>query len=159
MTVFKVSTRRVDPYKNFRFLVFWGASRTPVAGFSKIAPLKRSASVVQRRKIATRSSSPRRTPLESITLERGVTHNRGFSKWARTVPAEAGTSPRRLWRDVWIELRGGSGRPAQRYKVLRCRVSEFRKPPDPDAGVKGVAIARIRLEHEGWERDLSGRSE
>jgi phage tail-like protein len=158
MTVFKVSTRRLDPYKNFRFLVLWKGSRTPVAGFSRVGPIKRRASVAQRRKIATTNSPPGRTSFESITLEHGVTHDREFLKWASKVPPSAGTSPG-LRRDLWIERRSGSGRAGQRYKVLRCCVSEFRKPPDPDADVKGVAIARIRLEHGGWERDLSGRAE
>jgi phage tail-like protein len=41
----------------------------------------------------------------------------------------------------------------QSYKVYRCWVSEYQSLPDLDSNANAVAIARIKLENEGWERD------
>jgi phage tail-like protein len=41
-----------------------------------------------------------------------------------------------------------------RYKVYRCWVSEFQALPDLDANANAVAIQHIKLENEGWERDI-----
>jgi phage tail-like protein len=158
MANFKVSARRLDPYKNFKFRVLRGASRTPIAGFSKVGPLKRSVALAQRREAIAKKPSQRRTSFESITLERGVTHDRGFLKWASAM-RDAGSSPRHRRRDVRVELRSKAGRPAQRYRLLRCRVSEFRQRPAPDAERRGVAIDRIRLEYAGCEGEFTPRVE
>ena len=40
------------------------------------------------------------------------------------------------------------------YKVFRAWVSEFQALPDLDANANAVAIQHIKLENEGWERDL-----
>jgi phage tail-like protein len=40
------------------------------------------------------------------------------------------------------------------YKIYRCWVSEFQALPDLDASGSSVAIQSIKLENEGWERDL-----
>jgi len=39
--------------------------------------------------------------------------------------------------------------------VYRCWVSEFLALPDLDADANAVALQRIKLENEGWERDTS----
>ncbi len=41
------------------------------------------------------------------------------------------------------------------YKIYRCWVSEFEMLPDLDANANAIAIERIKLENEGWERDQS----
>jgi len=41
------------------------------------------------------------------------------------------------------------------YKVYRCWVSEYQALPDLDANANVIAIEHIKLENEGWERDLS----
>jgi phage tail-like protein len=38
--------------------------------------------------------------------------------------------------------------------VFRCWVSEYKPLPDLDANANAVAIQSIKLENEGWERDL-----
>ena len=48
-----------------------------------------------------------------------------------------------------------AGQPVQQYIVHRCWVSEFQSLPDLDAGGNAIAVEHIKLEHEGWERDLS----
>ena len=40
------------------------------------------------------------------------------------------------------------------YNVYRCWVSEFQALPELDANANAVAIQTIKLENEGWERDL-----
>lgn len=41
------------------------------------------------------------------------------------------------------------------YKIYRCWPSEFVAMPELDANSSAVAIQRLRLENEGWERDTS----
>ena len=49
---------------------------------------------------------------------------------------------------------GEAGQLAIAYKVYRCWVSEYQALPDLDANANAVAIQHIKLENEGWERDL-----
>lgn len=86
MAEFTVNAHRFDPYKNFKFLVLWDG-RT-VAGISKISPLKRTTEVVKHRHGGDPSSprkSPGRSEFDGITLERGVTHDPEFDRWANKV--------------------------------------------------------------------------
>src|SRR5215213_3949136 len=41
------------------------------------------------------------------------------------------------------------------YNVYRCWVSEYQCMPDLDANANAVAIQHLKLENEGWERDLA----
>jgi phage tail-like protein len=43
------------------------------------------------------------------------------------------------------------------YRVYRCWVSEYQAVPDLDANANAVAIQHIKLEHEGFERDVEVR--
>ena len=86
MAQFSVNASRFDPYKNFKFRVKWDGRY--VAGISKCSALKRSTEVVEHREGGDPSSSrksPGRTKFEGITLERGVTHDTEFEKWANKV--------------------------------------------------------------------------
>ncbi len=47
MAIFTVNTGREDPYKNYRFLVYFVPSTTPVAAVSKISALRRSTEVIE----------------------------------------------------------------------------------------------------------------
>jgi phage tail-like protein len=161
MAKFTVNAQRFDPYKNFKFQVFWENSKTPVAGISKVSALKRSTEVVEHREGGDPSSSrksPGRSKYEPITLERGVTHDPDFEKWANKVwnygsGLGAEVSLKDFRRNILIEMYNEAGQLAQRYKVYRCWVSEFQALPDLDANANAVAIQTIKLENEGWERD------
>jgi phage tail-like protein len=161
MAQFSVNAERFDPYKNFKFRVFWENSTTPVAGISKVSALKRTTEVVEHREGGDPSSSrksPGRTKYEAITLERGVTHDLEFEQWAAKVwnyGEGLGTevSLKDFRRNILIELYNESGQLAIRYKVYRCWVSEYQALPDLDANANAVAIQMIKLENEGWERD------
>ncbi len=101
---------------------------------------------------------PGRTEYEAITLERGVTHDTEFEKWANKVwnygsGLGAETSLKDFRKDVILELYNEAGQLAIAYKIYRCWVSEFQALPDLDANANAVAIARLKLENEGWERD------
>ena len=159
MAQFSVNATRFDPYKNFKFRVKWDG-RT-VAGISKVGALKRSTEPVEHREGGDPSStrkSPGRTKFEAITLERGVTHDREFEKWAAKVwnfgsGLGAETSLKDFRKDIIIELYNEAGQLALAYKVFRCWVSEYQALPDLDANANAVAIQHLKLENEGWERD------
>ena len=160
MTQFSVNPRRFDPYKNFKFRVKWDGRY--VAGISKVGALKRSTEVVEHREggdPSTGRKSPGRSKFEPITLERGVTHDLDFEQWANKVwnfGAGLGVevSLADFRKDIIIELYNEAGQLAKAWKVFRCWVSEFQSLPDLDANANAVAIETIKLENEGWERDI-----
>ena len=84
---FTVNVNRFDPYKNFRFLVYLGESVVPVAGVSKVTGMKRSSDVIEYKEggNAITLKGIGRTKYEPITLERGVTHDDEFERWANAV--------------------------------------------------------------------------
>jgi len=158
---FTVNINRFDPYKTFRFLVYFGTSTTPVAGVSKVGGLKRSSDPIEYKE----GGNPvilkglGRTKYDAITLERGVTHDKDFEEWANAAQVldkgAPSTSLDKLRRQVRIELLNEAGQPVHRYLVHRCWVSEYQALPDLDAGSNAVALEHIKLENEGWEHDLS----
>lgn len=160
MAQFSVNAQRFDPYKNFKFRVKWDGKY--VAGVSKVGSLKRTTEVVKHRDGGDPSSSrksPGRTEYEAITLERGVTHDKEFEQWANKVwnfgsGLGAEVSLRDFRKDIIIEVYNEAGQLAIAYKVYRCWVSEFQSLPDLDANANAVAIQHIKLENEGWERDV-----
>jgi phage tail-like protein len=161
MAEFTVNTSRFDPYKNFKFRVKWDGKY--VAGVSKVGMLKRTTQVVTHREGGDPSSSrksPGRTEYDAITLERGVTHDPEFELWAGKVWSlhnGLGTevSLASFRKDILIEFYNEAGQLAITYKVYRCWVSEYQALPDLDANANAVAIQHIKLENEGWERDLA----
>jgi len=152
--------QRFDPYKNFKFRVKWDGRY--VAGISKVGGLKRTTEVVKHREggdPSTGRKSPGRNKFEAITLERGVTHDTEFEKWANKVwnfgsGLGAEVSLKDFRKDLIVEVYNEAGQLALAYKVFRAWVSEFQSLPDLDANANAVAIQTIKLENEGWERDL-----
>jgi phage tail-like protein len=159
MAQFSVNTDRRDPYKNFKFRVKWDGRY--VAGVSQIGPLKRTTEVIEHREGGDPSTvrySPGQTKYEPITLERGITHDLEFEKWANKVwnwGAGLGSevSLKDFRKDIIIEFYNEAGQLAIAYKVYRCWVSEFQALPVLDANSNSVAIQTITLQTEGWERD------
>lgn len=159
MPQFPVNTHRFDPYKNFKFRVKWDGR--VIAGVSKISALKKNTEVTAQREGSAPSmdrKSPGQTRYEPIVLERGITHDTEFEKWAnKTGHCGAGTgaemSLKDFRKDIIIELLNEAGQTVIAYRVYRCWVSEYQALPDLDAGANAVAIESIKLENEGWERD------
>ena len=161
MAQFSVNADRFDPYKNFKFRVKWDGRY--VAGVSKVGALKRTTEVVKHRDGGDPSSSrksPGRTEYDAITLERGVTHDLDFEQWANKVwnfgsGLGAEVSLKDFRKDIIIEVYNEAGQLALAYHVFRCWVSEWQTTADLDGNANAVLIQHIKLENEGWERDLS----
>jgi phage tail-like protein len=161
MVQFPVNPQRHDPLKPHKFQIWWDGK--PVAGVSKCSGLKRTTDSVEHREggdPSTSRKSPGRTKFEAITLERGVTYDPEFEKWANKVwdfgaGLGAEVSLKDFRKDIMIKLYNEAGQLALAYKVFRCWVSEYQALPDLDAnGSAAVAIQHIKLENEGWERDV-----
>jgi phage tail-like protein len=160
MAQFTVNARRFDPYKNFKFRVKWDGRY--VAGISKVGALKRTTEVVEHREGGDPSmsrKSPGRSSYEAIMLERGVTHDIDFEQWANKVwnfgagpGAESSLADFR--KDCIIDMFNEAGQKVLSYKVFRAWVSEYQALPELDANANAVAIQTLKLENEGWERDL-----
>jgi len=161
MAEFTANPTRRDPYKNFKFRVKWDGQY--VAGISKVTGLKRTTEVVKHRSggdPSTSRKSPGRTEYDAITLERGVTEDVAFEQWAGKVwqfGAQLGAevSLKDFRKNITIELYNEAGQKVQAYNIFRCWVSEYQAWPDFDANANAVAIQHIKLENEGWERDLA----
>lgn len=161
MAQFTVNATRFDPYKNFKFRVKWDGRY--VAGVSKVSSLKRSTEMVEHREggdPSTTRKSPGKTKYEAVTLERGVTHDLEFERWANKVwnfGAGLGqeVSLKDFRKDISIEVYNEAGQKVLAYNLFRCWVSEYQALPDLDASANAIAIQTIKLENEGWERDLS----
>jgi phage tail-like protein len=161
MPLFPANINRFDPYKAYRFLVYFGSSTTPVAAVSKIGMLKRSSDVIEYKEggYAIIRKGLGRTKYDPITLERGVTQDPTFQAWAdyaqKLQSGAPQTSLKNLRQNIIITLLNEAAQAVIRYKVYRCWVSEYQALPDLDAGGNAVAIEHIKLENEGWERDAS----
>jgi phage tail-like protein len=159
MAEFSANPTRFDPYKGFKFRVKWDGRY--VAGVSKVSALKRSIEVVEFRQggdPSTSRKSPGRAKFEAVSLERGVTHDTEFEKWANKVwnfgslpGSEVSLADFR--KDIIIEVYNEAGQKVIAYNVFRCWVSDYQALPDLDANANAVAIQTLKLENEGWERD------
>lgn len=161
MAQFTVNAQRFDPYKNFKFRLKWDGRY--VAGISKVSMLKRTTEVVAHRVGGDPSSdrkSPGRTQYEAVTLERGVTHDLEFERWANKVWSQGAglkseVSLKDFRKDITLEVYNEAGQLVIAYNIFRCWVSEYQSLPELDANANAVAIEMIKLENEGWRRDES----
>ena len=156
MPQFNVNPTRFDPYKNFKFRVRWDGRF--VAGVSKVSMLRRMTEVIRHREggdPSTVRKSPGRTEYDAITLERGITHDAEFERWANKVWSfgaglGAEVSLKDFRKDIVIEVYNEAGQLAIAYKVFRCWVSEYQALPELDANANAIAIETLKLENEGW---------
>lgn len=159
MAEFVVNAGRLDPYKNFKFRVKWDGRY--VAGVSKVSALKRTIEVVKHRSggdPSTSHKSPGKIEFEAITLERGVTHDIEFEAWAnKAMSVQNGLIPslRDFRKDLIIELYNEANQKVIAYQVFRAWPSDFQAMADLDANGNAVLIQTLKLENEGWLRDLS----
>jgi phage tail-like protein len=161
MAEFVANPQRFDPYKNFKFRLKWDGRY--VAGISKVSALKRTTEVIKHREggdPSTNRKSPGRSDFEPITLERGVTHDPEFEAWAAKVWQVGATlgsevSLADFRKDVILDFYNEAGQLAISYKIYRAWVSEYQALPDLDANANAVAIQHIKLENEGWDRDVA----
>jgi phage tail-like protein len=159
MAPFSVNVHRSDPYKSYRFRLKWDGRY--VAGISKISALKRTTDVVEHRDgsdPAAIHKLPGLTRFEPITIERGLTHDPEFEQWANLVwdlqTGEPG-SLRNFRKDMILELYNEAGQIVFAYRIFRCWPSEVQMLPELDANGSGIAIQSMKIENEGWERDVA----
>lgn len=162
---FTVNVTRLDPYKSYKFRVWW--DNRYVAGISKVSPLKRTTEVVEHNDggdASTPHKSPGRNKFEAVTLERGVIQDLAFEAWANKVwnyqNAQAQMADQEVAladfrKNVGIDVFNEAGQKVISYLLYRCWVSEYQALPDLDANANAVAIQHIKLENEGWIRDVS----
>jgi phage tail-like protein len=157
MAQFVVNSTRFDPYKSYMFRVKWDGEY--VAGLSKMSALKRTTEPVVHR-VGGDPSHERKSPgtskFEAVTLERGVTHDRAFEAWANLIHSlDSPISLASFRKDVIVDVFNEANQLALSYQLLRCWVSEFQALPELDANSNAVAIEMIKLELEGFKRDVS----
>jgi|SRR5690606_10897566 len=156
-TQFVVNALRFDPYKNFKFRIKLDGK--VVAGVSKVSPLKQTTEPVSHREGGD-PSSPRLTPgiwkFEPLILERGVTHDKDFEEWAKLVwniEGHTAMSLANFRKNLILELLNDQGTVVKAYKIYRCWVSEYQALGELDSGTASVAIEKITIQYEGFERD------
>ena len=161
MAQFTVNAHRFDPYKNFKFRVKWDGRY--VAGRQQ----GQRAQAHDRGGQAPRGRRPEQQPqvaraAPSSTRSRSSAASpttREFEQWANKVwnfgaGLGAEVSLKDFRKDIIIEVYNEAGQLALAYNVFRCWVSEYQALPDLDANANAVAIQHIKLENEGWERDV-----
>ncbi len=155
---FTTNAHRVDPYKTYKFTVSMDGKT--VMGVSKVGALKRTTEVVKHRDGGDNSfefKSPAKTTYDAITMERGITHDTEFETWANLVHHYEGDPIMDLVnykKDLTVEMKNERGQVVLRYFLYRCWVSEFTSLPELDAGANSVAIESIKVEIEGYKRDI-----
>jgi len=154
---FPANAHRFDPYKNFKFRLKDGEKT--VLGVSKVGALKQTTEVVTYRSGGDNSwerKSAGRTRVEPVMLERGLTQDREFERWAKMVSSWDGDPSKDLVnfkRELTLEMMNEKGQVALRYFLHECWVSEYTAMPELDGAGNAVAVESLRLELEGWERD------
>jgi phage tail-like protein len=157
MASFTVNAERFDPYKAFMFRVKWDGKY--VAGLSRMSPLRRTTTNVAHREggePAHQRQNPGITSWDSVLFERGLTHDPEFERWANLVHSlDSPISLRQFRKDVTVDVYNEAGQKVLGYNLMRCWVSEYTAMPQLDAQTAAVAIESIRVQLEGWERDLA----
>lgn len=157
MTGFVVNPHRLDPYKSSKFQVILDGKVVP--GVSRVSPLWRRTDVAVWRSGVMPNhfvTAPGLTSFDPITLERGLTHDPTFEHWAALSYSSLGDAEMSLQifrKDMLINLLNQQGTIVLSYMVYRCWVAEYQALPELDANANEVAIEKVVLQHEGFERD------
>ena len=157
-----------DPYKTFRFKVFFSKpdgtfdNKKPVAGVNSVSALTQTTEPIEFRggnDSLAMKTTPGQTNYEPVTLERGLTTSTDFQDWAQKLDPNDTTKTEYeddFRKNVKIVLCDENGNEAIFFILANCWVSEYNAMPDLDAGDNAIAIESITLEHEGWgeEQDI-----
>lgn len=153
-----VTTRLLDPFKNFKFTVSFEEG-PPIAGISKVSALKSTTETMTYRDggdISTVVQAPGQTKYEAITLERGLTLDTTFEDWATAAfaPLSHGEIDlSKFRRNMIINLNNLEGDPVRSWFVHQCWVSEYTALPELDASGSAFAFESIVVQHNGFARD------
>jgi phage tail-like protein len=156
---FKKDSHGADPYRRHLFRVKWeveGEWRT-VLGVSKVSGLKKFIEVNDSPtgvETFADHKIPRRTNFVAITLERGITADPEFDKWANAIlnREKSNEELADFKRNLLLEILNEKLKPVARYRLLGCWLSEY-AISDFDAMANDIAIETIKVEIESWHRD------
>jgi phage tail-like protein len=144
------SNQSVDHFKSYRFLILMDGRA--VAGVNAIGGLDGVSPDVAEYRAGDDHGPVLKIPgtrkFGDITLKRGVIQDSDFWNWLKNVKGHGKR------RDLTIVLRDEAGNPVQRWTLHRAWVGDYQALPDLDAGANAIAIEHIKLENEGWERDV-----
>jgi phage tail-like protein len=151
---------RQTPYPTFKFRLV-DTNNKVLFGISKVGALRRTTEVVKHRSGGQNSFDHKswgRSTFEPITLERGVTQDREFETWAQMVASwsgDASTNIANFKRELTLEFLNERGQVVMRYFLHGCWVSEYTALPELDGNGNHIALETLKVELEGWERDLA----
>jgi len=148
-----------QPPGTFTFRVKWDGRY--VVGITRISGLARRTDVLEPRAGGDPNAvhkSPGVTTHEPLVLERRLSHDKEFERWANKVwymggvfGAEASLGDYR--KDIRIELFDESGHLAMAFQVYRCWPSDYVVLGELDTNGPSIPLEVLVLQHEGWERD------
>jgi|SRR5271165_623422 len=127
----------VDPYRQYRYRLLIGGR--VVAEFRN-----GTFPHVQR---------PPHSGYEAIALDRGITQDTEFQKWANSVVLDTNQVPPASYRkSVILQVYNEAGQPAERWVLKNCWVSHYSALPKLNGKGNAIAIEHIRLEAEALIR-------
>lgn len=141
------------------FRVIWDGRAIPE--ITKLSGLGRHTEVIQSRG-GGEPNEMRRSPgpsdYEPIVLERPLTDDPEFERWANKVWNFGGglgteVSLRDFRKEIRIELYNALGQTVMAFRVYRCWPSDYLVMGRMDAGSPSLPVEILTLQHEGWERD------
>jgi phage tail-like protein len=129
------------PFANYRYRLGSGTEGKYFAGFSQMV-FNLSVPNEPPRSPGT-EKLPGRIKYESITLERGVTHDSSFAQWAGQAHGNQQS------RDPVIDTFNEAGQKSTTDQMTGCLVTEYQSLPDLDGGANSVTIEHIKLRCRG----------
>jgi phage tail-like protein len=147
------------PVGQLTFRVKWDGRY--ITGVTKINGLMRRTEVAAPRSGGD-PSMPRRAPgltsFEPLVLERPLTSDVDFERWANKVwnfgsGLGSEVSLRDFRKDIIIELFNDLDQKVMAFQVFRCWPSDYVVMGDMNAESPSVPIEALVLQYEGWERD------
>jgi phage tail-like protein len=148
-----------QPPGTFTFRVQWDGRY--IVGITLISGLVRRTEVLQPRAGGDPNAvhkAPGLTTHEPLVLERRLTHDKEFERWANKVwnfgaglGSEVSLADYR--KDVRIDLFDEDGNLAMAFQVYRCWPSDYVVMGELDSNGPSLPVEVLVLQYEGWERD------
>ena len=150
-----LSPTRIDPYKNFKFLL-WMEGRH-VYGGNQLAgalPFGAPGGWPSGAGPMTAHKSPGRNKYDAITLKRGITYDPGFQNWANSVSHWSGltgaeVAPVSYRKTIYLEIYNEAGQLLTSYQLSRCWACGYKGLPALGGDANAIAIEHLELACEG----------
>ena len=156
----RIRSTMPDPFLTYRFLVLHDGE--PVAACTKVTALTRKTDHIEIQSAGDPQSVryiPKQTTYEPITLERGLVLDKWFEDWVKLVWFYDSDAKGHLVslgdfrRDLTLQLMNQAGQLVAQYVIFNCWPSSYTALPDLEATANMVAVEKIELRNEGWQRD------